>query len=199
MTFVSWLLAVILFAASSAFSPGPNNIMLLSSGATFGVRPTWPHIWGVALGFPAMTLIVGLVLGSAFTAYPMAHLAMKVVGIGYMLYLAWKTALSRTAVEPRNAARPLRFTEAALFQWINPKAWIMATGAVAAYTSEAHVFRQLFWITGVFLITGIASAITWAAAGTVIAKMLHTPVRIRVFNAIIGGLLVLSVIPMIFE
>lgn len=201
MNFLSWLIAVSVFAISSAFSPGPNNLMLLASGTTFGVRRTLPHIAGVAVGFPAMTLVIGVVLGGAFSAYPMIHTILKVAGIGYMLYLAWKTALSRVAVEERTAARPLTFLEAALFQWVNPKAWVMATGAIAAYTGATGdtVFGQLGWLTLVFLITGIGSASTWAAAGSWIARWLHTPRHIAIFNLTIAVLLVLAILPMMVE
>ncbi len=201
MSFNAWLVAVLTFALSTAFSPGPNNIMLLSSGSAFGIRRTLPHLLGVATGFPFMTLAIGLLLGEVFLAYPLLHTLLKVFGIGYMLYLAGKIALSRVAVERREAARPLTFFEAALFQWVNPKAWVMALGAMAAFTNPlaGSATVQTMWIAAMFLVASVGSSSTWAVAGSVIAGWLHTPRRVMIFNIAIALSLVLSIIPMMAE
>jgi threonine/homoserine/homoserine lactone efflux protein len=194
---VAWLISVFLFAVSTCFSPGPNNLMLVTSGAKFGLARSWRHIWGVALGFPLMTSIVALFLGAVFQALPWLHDALNIIGASYLLYLSWKIIMAGGSIEQGNAGKPLGLTEAALFQWVNPKAWVMATGAIAAYTSASGYTAQVAGIVFAFATAGFASSLTWVAFGTLIARFLDTPRRMRTFNIVLGLLLIASVLPVL--
>ena len=127
------VLALVAFAFVTSITPGPNNLMLLASGAAFGFRRSVPHMLGVGIGFVAMTVLVGLGLAGLIEAAPGLRLALKAAGVAYMLWFAWKILNAGAPGEAGAAARPMRFHEAALFQWVNPKAWAMALTAVTAY------------------------------------------------------------------
>jgi threonine/homoserine/homoserine lactone efflux protein len=194
-----WLIAVVLFAVSTCFSPGPNNLMLVTSGAKFGLERSWQHIWGVALGFPLMVAIVAMFLGAVFQALPALHDVLNIVGAFYLLYLSWKIIMAGGSIEQGNAGKPLSFTEAALFQWVNPKAWVMATGAIAAYTTASGYAVSVAGIVAAFTAAGFASSFTWVAFGTLIARFLNTPGRMRAFNIVLGLLLIASMAPILFS
>ncbi|WP_207481459.1 LysE family translocator [Arenibaculum pallidiluteum] len=188
--------ALLVFAAVTSFTPGPNNVMLTASGATFGFRRTLPHVLGVALGFPAMVVVVGLGLGTALIAHPMLHAGMKVIGAVYLCYLAWLVARSGHGDRDRAGGRPIGFWRAAAFQWVNPKAWIMAVGAVATFTSpEGSLAAQVLAIGAAFVLVGLPSSASWAAFGTLIGRWLDTDRRLRRFNLVMAALLVLSIVP----
>lgn len=193
----AWLFAVVLFAVSTCFSPGPNNLMLVTSGAKFGLARSWRHIWGVALGFPLMVAVVAMFLGAVFQALPVLHDVLNILGAAYLLYLSWKIIMAGGSIEQGDAGKPLSFTEAALFQWVNPKAWVMATGAIAAYTTTAGYTAEVAGIVAAFTAVGIASSLTWAGFGTLIARFLNTPARMRAFNITLGVLLIASVLPIL--
>jgi len=169
--------AVLVFSIVMGFTPGPNNVMLASSGATYGVRRTWPHLMGVALGFPAMILVIGLGLASLLLASTGLQLGMKVVSSLYLLWLAFQIARSSSVSGAAASARPLTFLQAAAFQWINPKAWLIAVGAIVAtkavlidkviapsYRFTAFVgWDQVLLILPVVFLTGILIAAIAAA------------------------------------
>lgn len=192
-----WL-PILAFAISSAFTPGPNNVMLTASGATFGFRRTIPHMLGISLGFPAMVLAVGLGLGGLFIAVPQIHQVLKYVGATYLLWLAWRIARSGRQETEGNSARPLSFIEAALFQWVNPKAWMIAVGAIAAFTSlEGNVLAEVALIVGIFLLVCPASTMAWAGFGVGIGRLLRSDRMLRAFNIAMAALLVASIIPIL--
>lgn len=195
----AWLISVFLFAVSTCFTPGPNNLMLVTSGAKFGLPRSWRHIWGVALGFPLMVAIVALFLGAVFRAVPWLHDALNIIGAVYLLYLSWKIIMAGGSIEQGDAGKPLTFTEAALFQWVNPKAWVMATGAIAAYTTASGYGLQVAGIVAAFMAAGFASSFTWVAFGTLIARFLDTPGRMRAFNITLGALLIASIVPILLS
>lgn len=179
------------FALVSAFSPGPNNLMLLSSGMNFGWRKSIPHILGIAIGFPVMIFCVGLGITQIFEAYPASLLVMKVLSAVYLLYLAYKIASTRQAgVDPEiKNTRPLTFIQAAAFQWVNPKAWAMALTAISAYTIANNMLFSVFIVIFVFLAVGMMSANTWTIIGLKLRIFLSNPKAFRAFN--IGCALVL--------
>lgn len=199
----AWLLSVLAFATSMSATPGPNNAMVLASGATHGFRRTWPHMLGVSVGFPVMLTAVALGAGGLLTAYPAVHLAMKVLGAAYMLWLAWCIATADPRVEGAEGrrGRPMRFHEAAAFQWINPKAWMIALGALATYTGVGSdaVLAQVLWLSAIFFLAALVSLMLWTAIGTGAARLLGTAGRIRVFNIALAILLVLSLLPLLRE
>jgi threonine/homoserine/homoserine lactone efflux protein len=193
--------AALIFAAVMGFTPGPNNVMLASSGARFGVGRSLPHMIGVTVGFPVMLLLVGLGLASILLASPMLQLAMKMISCAYLLWLALKIGRSAFALDDSGSAKPLTFTQAAAFQWINPKAWMMAVSAISAYT--AGTGSRLYWqVTIIALITlavTLASTWTWTAFGAGIRRWLRSPRALRHFNLAMALMLVASTLPILLE
>ncbi len=192
-------LALLVFAFTSSVTPGPNNMMLLTSGVNFGFRRTIPHILGIEVGFALLILAVGLGLGALFSAEPRLYLVLKVLGGGYLLWIAWHIATTRSLAEAKDDtdARPMTLLQAALFQAVNPKAWVMAGGAVAAYQAPDAYIRDSFLIVFAFLAVGIFCTAAWAGFGTGLKGWLADPRRLRVFNITMAVLLVLSLWPML--
>jgi threonine/homoserine/homoserine lactone efflux protein len=189
------LWALLGFALTTSITPGPNNAMLTASGANFGFRRAVPHMLGIIVGFPAMVLAIGLGLGTVFSALPWLHVALKYVGAAYMVYLASRIA---TAERGKGAAatKPISFFEAAGFQWVNPKAWIMGVGALAAYTApEAPVWSEAARVAGAFVVTGIISSTLWCGFGVAIGRLLTSDRAFRLFNYAMALALVASLIP----
>jgi len=140
-------LALLVYAFVTSVTPGPNNFMLLASGVNFGFTRTLPHMCGIGFGFFTLLLGVGFGLGALLTAFPQLHLALKIAGGVYLLYLAWKIASSRSMGKAGDAkARPMTFVEASLFQWVNPKAWVMAITAMAVYADPVSPYWSVLMI-----------------------------------------------------
>jgi threonine/homoserine/homoserine lactone efflux protein len=189
--------ALLLFAFVTSITPGPNNLMLLASGVNFGFRRTVPHMLGIGAGFLSLLLGVGFGLGAVVTGFPLLHLLLKIGGGAYLLYLAWRLAMSRTIGEGSGAARPMRFHEAAAFQWVNPKAWVMAIAAMAAYTNPADYTASVLVVGLAFALVNLPSVSAWAGFGAALRTWLSDPVRLKWFNMSTGALLVLSLWPML--
>lgn len=192
-----WGLAVFCFVSS--ITPGPNNLMLMASGVNFGVRRTVPHALGVGLGFVVMVAVVGLGLAGVFARYPALLVAMKWVGAAYMVWLAAKLARAAPLTSGAAAGRPMTFLQAAAFQWVNPKAWIMALTAVATYTDPADYTRTVLVVALVFGIVNLPCISTWALFGTAMRGALGRPATLRAFNWIMAALLVASLYPVFTE
>ena len=143
LTSLSLLGPLALFALVSSITPGPNNVMLATSGLNFGFRRTIPHLLGVSIGFTLMVFLVGVGLGSVFQQVPALYTVLKHAGAAYLLYLAWKIANAGEMKDGVSRARPMTFLQAAAFQWVNPKAWVMAVGIIATYTPQASFFANL--------------------------------------------------------
>ncbi|MFO1121314.1 MAG: LysE family translocator [Hyphomicrobiales bacterium] len=193
------LLALVGFAFATSATPGPNNIMLLASGVNFGFRRTIPHMLGVGLGFTFMIFVLGLGLSTLFQTYPAAHLTLRYVGGAYMLWLAWKIGTAGAIGPGKAAALPLTFMQAALFQWVNPKAWVMAIAAIASYTVTDFYIPSLAVVCVVFGLVNIPSIGVWAGFGTAMRRMLDDPKRLRVFNIAMAILLVASMAPLLLN
>jgi threonine/homoserine/homoserine lactone efflux protein len=191
-------LALVVFALVSSGTPGPNNLMLLSSGVNFGFRRTIPHMLGVGLGFVVLLLAVGSGLGSLLETLPWLHTALKIAGGLYLLYLAWRIATSGPLeTKGEAAARPMSFLQAAAFQWINPKGWIMAVTAMVTYTNPANYWLSMVLVALVFGVVNVPSVSAWAGLGVVLRRWLSDPIRLRVFNIVMAVLLVLSLWPLL--
>lgn len=194
------LLAMTGFAFAGTWTPGPNNIMLASSGARFGFRRTIPHALGVALGFPAMAFLVALGFGELFKASALLREVMKWGGAALLLYLAFRIATAGGAAADQNRrARPFTFLEAVGFQWINPKAWMMAIGVVATYTTGSQPLLEAGVVAGAFILAGLTSAHSWAGFGAALRNWLSQGDRLAIYNAVMGVLLALFVIPIVFD
>ncbi len=195
MTYES-LLALTGFAMATTFTPGPNNMMLIASGVNFGFRRTIPHMLGICLGVVSLVLLTGLGVAGLFHAWPPALTVLKVLSVGYMLWLAWKIATSSAPGERDTGSRPMTLLQAAAFQWVNPKAWAMALGGVAAYIPEPDA-ASLFLAAAAFALVSIPSTSAWAAAGQALQRWLSAPARLRAFNWTMAVLLILSLWPVI--
>lgn len=192
------LLALAAFCLVSSITPGPNNLMLMASGANFGFRRSIPHMLGIALGFTVMVALVGAGLIQVFDAYPVSHTILTVFSVIYLLWLAWKIA---TAVPPKGDvaqnARPFTFVQAALFQWVNPKAWTMALTAITVYAADRSLAGILL-VSLVFGLVNLPSISLWTIMGEQMRRILKNPTRLRAFNWTMAGLLVASLIPLIY-
>jgi threonine/homoserine/homoserine lactone efflux protein len=189
-------LALLGFAFVTSVTPGPNNMMLLASGVNFGLRRTIPHMLGISIGHMLMVVLVGLGLSGVFHTVPQLMIALKVAAVGYMLWLAWKIAHAAAPGSAAAAGKPFTFLQAAAFQWVNPKAWAMALGAIAAYAPEPSV-ATIGIVAATFAAVNLPSVSVWAAAGQVLRRWLDDPVRLRIFNWTMAVLLVLSLIPVL--
>jgi threonine/homoserine/homoserine lactone efflux protein len=190
--------AMFVFAAVTAFTPGPNNIMVTASGVNFGFARTIPHLAGILSGFMVMLVGCGAGLGALFTAYAPLQYALKIVGAAYMLWLAWKVANARPADdEPDSSARPLTFLQAVAFQWVNPKAWVIAISAIAIYVRPNHWLVDFAILLAVFGLFTILSTATWTGFGVALRGLLRNPRHARIFNWIMAVLLVASIAPMV--
>ena len=188
------------FAISMSFTPGPNNLMVANSGMRFGLRRTVPQIAGVVTGFALLNLVVGLGVSGLISAAPGLFGVMKIASIAYLLYLAWRIATAEGLKTTDKVAKPIPFLHAVAFQWVNPKAWMMAVGAVATYTSLAFDLRlQVLIIVLVFAVVGVASTATWTLFGQLIRRYLTTPRKRIAFNWIMAGLLLASIAPVLVE
>ncbi len=191
-------LALLAYAFVTSITPGPNNLMLLASGVNFGFIRTIPHMLGVGIGFFVMLLAVGFGLGAVFTAFPALHLVLKVLGSAYLVYLAWRIATTRSlAKEGKAGTIPMTFLEAAAFQWVNPKAWVMALSAMAIYTNPDRPFLSVWIVAVAFALVNLPSVSSWAGFGTALRGFLADPVRLKWFNIAMGALLVLTLWPMV--
>ncbi|KPW40026.1 LysE family translocator [Pseudomonas coronafaciens] len=194
------LLAFALFAFVTSVTPGPNNMMLLASGVNFGFSRTLPHMLGITIGFFVLVLAVGFGLGGVFRAWPMLYTILRYVGAAYLMYLAWKIATSGPASENvESKGKPFSFINAALFQWVNPKAWIMAIGAISTYTPMQGYFYNVVVISAVFALINLPSVGIWAGFGSLLRNVLRDPLGLRIFNGVMAALLVASLYPLFVE
>jgi threonine/homoserine/homoserine lactone efflux protein len=189
-------IALLGFAFATVISPGPNNLMLMASGANFGFRRTIPHMLGVGLGFPLMILPVGLGVMQAFEAWPPLRTILTVASVAYLLWLAWRIANAGAPKEAKAGARPLTFPQAAAFQWVNPKAWSMALSAITLYAPDRS-FGAVLWVAGSYVAMGVISTSTWTVLGQQIRRFLTNPARLRIFNWSMAALLVASMLPVL--
>ena len=190
-------LALLVFSFVSSITPGPNNIMLFASGVNFGMWRTMPHALGISFGFGVLLAAVGAGVGVILTNIPVLFLAIKVAGGIYMLFLAWKIANSGKVEVKEGAAKPMTFLQAALFQWVNPKAWVMATVAMSTYTNEGNYVLNVGIVVFSFVVLNFPSVTVWAGFGTVMRNFLEDPVKLKVFNYVMAIALVLSLWPML--
>lgn len=196
MTFETFL-ALAALAVATLFTPGPNNTMLATSGANFGFCRTVPHLLGVALGFPAMLLIVGLALGGFFQSSAVFRDGLRYGGALLLLWIAWKVAISGGIGTKSGAAQPMGFGGAAAFQWVNPKGWSMAVAATSQFIHSGNALMAAIIVAATFMVLGLVSASVWALAGRAIAQWLTTARRLRAFNLAMASLIVLSTIQLL--
>ena len=188
--------AIALFAVSTCITPGPNNIMIMTSGLNYGIKKSLQHLVGIYIGFPVMIIVVGLGISEIFELYPVMHMVLKIVGASYLTFLAWRIATAPISEYGESKGRPLSFLQAALFQWVNPKAWVLAVGATVTYTvlSEPYPF-QIFVIALIFMLFGSPCTFLWLWFGASLKTILRYPYYIKAFNFTMAALLIASLIP----
>jgi threonine/homoserine/homoserine lactone efflux protein len=187
---------LVLFAAAMCLTPGPNVVMVTASAANFGFRRTVPQILGITVGFGVEIMAAGFGLSALFQAEPRLHEVLKYAGAAYLVYLAWRIATAHTAGNRATWARPFNFVEGALLTWLNPKGWVTAMGALAAYTTVGgDVLLQTAVIAAVLAAACCASVMIWAGFGAAIARFLGNPRARTAFNRTMAGLLVISLAP----
>ncbi len=173
--------------------------MLTTTGLNFGVRRGIPHLLGICIGFPVMLALIGLGFGTLFQLYPALHEAIRIIGITYLLYLAWKIAHSSDSISTMSRSKPISFWQSAAFQWINPKAWVMGSSALAAYTTlDDNFFTQVVIVCVTFMIITIPCAGLWLVFGAGLQHFLKDPKHLRAFNLCMAALLIASILPVVW-
>jgi threonine/homoserine/homoserine lactone efflux protein len=196
----SLLIAFVIFATVMFFTPGPNNIMLLSSGLTYGFRRTLPHVAGITLGFAFMIGAVGLGLGTIFITYPVLQTILKYAGVAYLIYLAAAIAMSGpVSPDQDNRRGPMTFWGAAMFQWINVKGWVMVIGTITAYAGIASFPWNITIQVMLSLLLGALSCSAWALCGSALRPILTSPRAVRAFNIVMAVLLLASLYPVFMD
>jgi threonine/homoserine/homoserine lactone efflux protein len=193
--------ALVAFAFVSSITPGPNNLMLMASGINFGFSRTLPHMLGVAIGFTLMIVLVGAGMMQVFDAIPGAYSVIRIASVAYLLYMAWGIATTVPApdrLEASSGSRPFTFVQAALFQWVNPKAWTMALTAVSAYTPRTQPILGLVVVALVFGAINLPSVGSWTILGVKMRRVLSDPAKMRAFNIVAALVLVATLYPIVF-
>jgi threonine/homoserine/homoserine lactone efflux protein len=196
----SLLIALVVFGAVMAFTPGPNNVMVLSSGLTYGFRRSLPHIAGIAIGVSFMVAAMGVGLGAIFIAYPVLQIVLKYAGIAYLIYLAFVIALSGSVAPGQDNQRgPLTFWAAVLFQWVNVKGWVMAIGIITAYSAVASFPWNIAVQAALMFVMAGLSSLVWTLFGSSLRSFLTSAVAVRVFNVVMAALLLASLYPVVMD
>jgi threonine/homoserine/homoserine lactone efflux protein len=196
----SLFVAFVVFGAVMAFTPGPNNIMVLSSGLTYGFRRTLPHIAGIAFGIAFMVAAMGLGFGAIFIAWPILQTILKYAGIAYLIYLAGAIAMSGPVAPGQDNQRgPMTFWAAVLFQWVNVKGWVMAIGIITAYSAIASFPWNIAGQAAVMFVMAALSSLAWTLFGSSLRSILTSPVAVRVFNVLMAILLLASLYPVFMD
>ena len=193
-------IALILFILSTSGTPGPNNIMILTSGVNHGIRNSLPHVFGVNTGFLIMIICVGLGIMSLFQQWPVLHQFIQIIGIFYLLYLAMKIATMPVHNKIKSDKKPFSFLQAAAFQWVNPKAWVMCVSAIVAFSSSGtNVVEQVLIISGFYFVFGLPCSFAWLMVGKWLQNILTHEIYVKRFNRIMALILVCSLYPMIHD
>ncbi|MFS8038087.1 LysE family translocator [Xanthobacter sp. AM11] len=188
---------LLLFSMAASVTPGPNNLIAAASGARFGFWRTLPQMLGVGVGFPLLVIAIGLGLGQVFAAVPGLHLALKVAGAAYLLFLAYglMRAAGPDAETARTGESAPTFLQSAAFQWVNPKAWTVALGVIPAFVRpDGEILPQVLLVAGVFMITAVPSLAVWALFGAALSRMLSQEKLRQRVNGLLAALVALSVI-----
>lgn len=192
------IVAAIVFFIAGAGTPGPNNTIVMAAGATYGWRRTVPAIVGINIGFPTMIVVLGVGLGSVLVQWPWVLDVLRPIGVVYLLWLAWKIANGPTNLSETRAASPPGLWHMAGFQFVNPKAWTLAVAALSAFagaSAAGHFLVDVLVLAAIALVFSTPCTVVWTLLGVAAGRFLRTPRALRVFNLIMAGLLVVSLIP----
>lgn len=184
---------------AATWTPGPNNMMLAASGVNFGLRATMPHIAGVFIGFGFMIFSVGLGLGEVFDLFPILQEVLRWAGAALLIWVAWKIATAKSAGEAGARSKPFTFLQAAAFQWINPKAWVMCISIVGQFLNADSPYLSAAIIAGTSMMAGVTSATGWAGFGVFLQRWLKSSLHLRMFNYTMAGIIVLGVLAVLWS
>ena len=189
------IFALFIFAFVSSITPGPNNIMLMASGTNFGFQKSIPHILGINIGYSMLIFSLGIGLMEVFNLFPLTKNILKSLCVGYLVYLSYRIATSATSAgkNEEQKSRPMSFTEAMLFQWVNPKGWTMGLSAITIY-SPTNALSSIILVTFAFSITNFPCQCLWVLLGQQFRKLMTSSIKLRIFNYIMAGLLMLTLI-----
>ena len=190
--------ALVGFALAATITPGPNNVMVMASGANFGLGRTVPHLLGIATGVLFIMALVGVGLIALLDAIPALRPALDVLSTAYLLWLAWKIARAQPPGTHQPPGRPLTFIQAALFQLVNPKVWATGLSAVTLFAPD-RALQSLATVAAALSAAGLGSNVLWAVAGTALQGLLRSGPRLRVFNLLMAAALVASLAPALFQ
>lgn len=188
-----------IFTLTATATPGPNNMMILSSGLNFGSRASMPHYLGICTGFPVMVIGVGIGVSVLFRQVPVLQTVIQAISIAYLFYIAWGIATTDHLSREKGASRPLTYLQAVLFQWVNPKAWIMATTAVSIYTTSKASLSESFIIALFFMAVAFPSVAAWLFFGQHLQRYFSDNIHLRIFNVCMALLLIWAIHPAIIE
>ncbi|MFN7097684.1 MAG: LysE family translocator [Gammaproteobacteria bacterium] len=191
------LIPFLLFGIATMITPGPNNVMLLNSGLAFGVKQSLPLYFGICFGFALMVLIVALGLSNLFIRYHWLQPTLKIIGSLYMLYLAWRIASSTMQDNNINQANPINLLQAMLFQWVNPKAWIIAIGTISIFTFATEEWHNAMILSVSFLFISLPCLAAWLLLGAYLQTILKNKKHYQLFNIVLSITLVISIITML--
>lgn len=195
---MEYFLSLTVFTFVAGITPGPNNMMLMTSGLNHGIRKSLPHYFGICLGFPVMVAIMGFGMSAVLSRYPNIFLIIKILGISYLLYLSWKIANAGNTKASLQVRKPFSFIQAAAFQWLNPKAWAIALGALATFTLPGKFEFSVIVILAFYLVTGLVTMAIWLKLGQSLKQFLNTEKRVQRFNIAMAMLLAVSILPMAY-
>lgn len=197
---MEYILSIALFAISTSVTPGPNNIMVMTSALNFGIRKSLPLLAGICVGFTVMLLLVGLGAGQLFSLFPHLALIVKIVGSSYLVYLAWLIARANSTNSDSDNNKPIGFLKGALFQWVNGKAWVVVIGAISAYTNAGDSYATQNIIIAIsFLFISIPCVGVWLLFGSYLQQHLKQAKYRRLFNLSMAFLLILSILPVFLD
>jgi threonine/homoserine/homoserine lactone efflux protein len=188
--------AFLLFAVVAAVTPGPSNIMLTAAGAQAGVLRGLPCLLGVTTGMGAMMFVVPLGLGSLVLEHPLVLAALHWGGAGFLLWLSWKVATSTSRIDAPSERGPVGYLGAAIFQWVNPKSWLVTASAAGTFlgAEAGSPIAQAASLAGLFVLAALPSCFLWLAFGAAVQHVLDSRRRLRIFNITMGALLALSIV-----
>lgn len=195
----STLLPFLLFSLSMTITPGPNNALVLASGARVGVRRTLPLVLGISLGVSLQLAVVGLGLGFVFEALPSLHLLLSIAGFAYLLMLTWRLATSGPIRIDTESEATMGAVGGAAFQWLNPKAWTLCISAAAAYIPLEHHGLNVALAAVLLGSMSIPCVGIWALAGSALRQWLADTQRARLFNFSMALTLLVATIPPLYQ
>lgn len=183
--------AMFFFSLAMSISPGPVNMIIISSGASYGIKRTMPYVSGATIGFTLLLLFTGLGFFQVINTYPFFLKYLAVGGSLFIMYIGYKIASSKPEIEVNKEGATPKFFEGFLLQWLNPKAWIACVSGASIFSSTESCAPFLVF-AGIYFFVCYASLAVWAVLGYRVSFLLNSPFRLRLFNFFMGVLLMLT-------